>query len=277
MKKNKLLAVLVLFLLFGQYTIANNWLTSLEDGKKLALANNKFVLVDFWASWCGPCKRMDSESWSEEDVKALMNYYVPVKIDIDLNRAIAKQYGVNSIPHIFIMDGNGKVIYSETSYKRKSEVISLLKEYALSSEFMAQDLVNYYKNQTMANSFRLGVKYQDFSLHLNKSLRSHFLRVSHEYFKEAEKNLKEEKDNIQDMFYQKIELYQINELLINGKADKALNQLGKMNDIQSNNDLLFNFLNYTAHSILADDMVYEWSEKVTEIDKKKTLLYIDKR
>ena len=64
------------------------------------LQNDKLVLVDFWAEWCGPCKqiapRLDeiSEKYSET--------LSVCKVDVDSNRELALQYNVRSIPSLMI-------------------------------------------------------------------------------------------------------------------------------------------------------------------------------
>ena len=276
MNPAKFLMLISLMLLSAGSAKAENWMTSLEDAKMIALTTNKFILVDFWAPWCKPCKRMEIESWSDLNVQVLMNYFVPVKIDIDIERQLAHNYDVKSIPYIFIMDANGKVIHKELGYKSKSQVISFLKEFTLSSEFMAIDLINYHKNQNMANSFRLGAKYQDFSLRLDRSLKRDFLTVSQDYFNEAKKYLKEKESADNLRLIQKIELYEINEFLILDKADKALRQLEKIDLLETNNEDFYNFLNFVAHSILKDDRVEYWTAKVDENSIKKAQLYLNK-
>ncbi len=124
-------------LVIGLYTLtigAQNRMHSLENSKKLALASNKLILVDFWATWCEPCKKMDADTWSKNEVKDLMDNFVSVKIDIDEEKSIATKYGVRSIPSIFIIDANGKVIYNGLGYKDKVKTARLLEKYAIKKD-----------------------------------------------------------------------------------------------------------------------------------------------
>lgn len=65
---------------FGQV----NWQT-IEQASKVDLTKNKkMFFVDFATSWCGWCKRMDRESFSDPVVSAILNkYYIPVKFDAE--------------------------------------------------------------------------------------------------------------------------------------------------------------------------------------------------
>ena len=119
--------ILLLVIMFSQFSEAQ-WITSFGDAQKLALASNKFMIVDFWATWCGPCKKMEYESWSDAGVNELLNYYVQVKIDIDDAKDIAGRYGIESIPDMLILDGNGKVIYNFSGYHSAEELKNELKK-----------------------------------------------------------------------------------------------------------------------------------------------------
>lgn len=262
---------------FSANADSSNWLTSLDQAKKIALGSNKLILVDFWATWCGPCKRMDAESWSKKEVQILMNDYVSVKIDIDRNRSLAQKYGVQGIPYIFIMDGNGKVVYQQMSYKRKSEVIKLLKKYAINTSYLSADMINYYKKQNFITAFRLGIKYQDYSLHLGDSLRNDIIDVSTKYLDEARNYLKETEIKNKTLLKQKLDLFTIQEYLILNRPEKALKKLNKLhdNDLQEGNKKFYAFLKYVAYLQKNDEeMITKTKDEISETDLKKAELFI---
>lgn len=78
----------------------------LEDGLSLEdiTKDNKVVVVDFWAQWCGPCKAFGpifEEVAKEKD--GLVKF---VKVDVDKNSKVAALYNIRSIPTVlFIKDG----------------------------------------------------------------------------------------------------------------------------------------------------------------------------
>jgi len=269
-------SLLVIALLLGPNLVkADNWLYSLEDAKKMAIATNKLILVDFWASWCGPCKKMDSESWSKDEIKEVMDNYVSVQIDIDKYTEIAKQYNVRGIPYVFIMDPNGKVIYQHMSYMNKAQVKKLLNKFALNTTFLQRDYLIYNQNINSNSSFRLAQSYQNYAIYLDKNVRNDFLTLSLNYLKEVKKLLKKENRNNISM-NQKIELIAIQGKLIRGDYSKCVKELKKSfteKKIDERNRSLFYFLSYVSSKGINDTENSEiWFEKLKSTTNNTTYL-----
>lgn len=91
--------------------------------EEVVLNSDKPVLIDFWASWCGPC-RMQSPV-IEELSNELEDSAVIAKLNVDENPEIAAQFSVMSIPTlIFIKDG--KIVGRRTGVTPKATLLSML-------------------------------------------------------------------------------------------------------------------------------------------------------
>ena len=81
------------------------------------------VLVDFWASWCGPCKMMTPVV---EQIEKDMDGKAKVcKVNIDEEQNLAMEYGIMSIP-TFLIFKDGKVVNSVVGVRDKQELMNLL-------------------------------------------------------------------------------------------------------------------------------------------------------
>lgn len=87
------------------------------------LNSNIPVLVDFWASWCGPCKMMSPVV--DEIAKEMEGKAKVCKVNIDDEQDLAVKYGIMSIP-TFLIFKDGKVVNSIVGVQDKQKIINLL-------------------------------------------------------------------------------------------------------------------------------------------------------
>ena len=91
--------------------------------EEVVLKANKPVVVDFFATWCGPCSQMAPilESFAEEfDGK-----YVVAKIDVDENKEIAAEYSIMSIPTIKVFK-NGEAVKTALGVQTREMLLELV-------------------------------------------------------------------------------------------------------------------------------------------------------
>ena len=89
-------------------------------------SKEKPVLVDFWATWCGPCKMLSPlvEELAGEKSE-LLNV---AKIDVDENQAVSSQFGIMSIPTLILFK-DGKPVKQLVGYMPKARLLSQIEQY----------------------------------------------------------------------------------------------------------------------------------------------------
>ena len=94
-----------------------------ENFEREVLQSDKPVLIDFWASWCGPC-RMLSPTISEiaEEYKDKVKVG---KVNVDEEEELAAMFRVSSIPLLVVMK-DGKVVNSAVGVRPKEQIVGML-------------------------------------------------------------------------------------------------------------------------------------------------------
>jgi thioredoxin 1 len=88
---------------------------------------DKPVLVDFFAEWCGPCKMM---SPILKEVKDTLGDQVSiVKIDVDKNQSLAAKYQVRGVPTL-ILYKSGKQVWKQSGVVQKKDLVSIINSFS---------------------------------------------------------------------------------------------------------------------------------------------------
>lgn len=106
---------------------------SFEEAEKMALKEGKPLFVDFYASWCGPCKWMEESTFQDPEIRRILNEdYIAVKIDIDEFDGfnIKTKYDVRYLPTIMIFQ-NGRVVERVEETLGISKLSKLLENHKL--------------------------------------------------------------------------------------------------------------------------------------------------
>ncbi|MFV5700895.1 thioredoxin [Flavobacterium sp. XS2P12] len=89
------------------------------------IKSDKPVLIDFFATWCGPCKMLSPILREVKD--SLGDRVSIIKIDVDKNQQIASQYQVRGVPTMILFQ-NGKQLWRQSGVLTKEEIIKTIIE-----------------------------------------------------------------------------------------------------------------------------------------------------
>jgi len=102
--------------------ITGKWMSNFEEAKAIAKATGKLMMVDFMATWCGPCKMMEAEVFNSPRFKSESKDFVLVKIDVDIQKDVAGAYGVTAMPTVMFINGDGQVVHKFVGYGGPEQV-----------------------------------------------------------------------------------------------------------------------------------------------------------
>lgn len=289
----KLNLAIICCLFFSSVSVnAQDWMSNLQIAQKLALVQNKMVLM----VWEEDAKNdypvlvfnnnnnpvLIKDLFSNEELnKLIWDNFVPVSVpevmyddmyeEIKNKRSqfYLDKFNDNSLK---VMDVNGHIINVNMTIEDSFNLTKLIQDYSFNTKFLSHELRSYADSKTFLTSYFLASKYIDFSMYNKKSVTKDILDVAKIYLKNAAELLINEPADKQPELKQRLELLELEPFLLQGRSGKVLRVL-KRNEkmgIFDNNQAFAAFLYYTAHKIRNEQEKAEpWKSKISSINLKK--------
>lgn len=125
---------------------------SFEVAKDRATKEGKLLFVDFYASWCTPCKWMESTTFADPEVGSVLNKnYVSLKVDIDTQTgfALKEKFEISVLPTILIFNSQGELVERVQETLSRSKMLNLINFHLHSdNSVVKQHYFNKSPNQT---------------------------------------------------------------------------------------------------------------------------------
>lgn len=129
------LAILGAFMIVGglQQPAAGphlNWEYDEPTALETARQENKLVMLDFYAKWCGACNELDHKTFSNQDVVDRLENYITVKLDFttEQDKDLSEKYQIRGLPVVVFMDGNGKIYKRIEKFINAEDMLDLIDE-----------------------------------------------------------------------------------------------------------------------------------------------------
>lgn len=132
---------------------------SLSQVQQLAIKEHKYIFLDCYTTWCGPCKRMEKEAYTQANIIDFVNtHFVSLKLQMDSSdqdtkqtkqwyndaRRIAQEYHVSSYPTLLFISPEGRLVHRGVGYANPEHVLTLMKQ-ALDTNEQIYTLLNLYR------------------------------------------------------------------------------------------------------------------------------------
>ncbi|MBN2763424.1 MAG: thioredoxin family protein [Bacteroidales bacterium] len=162
-------------------------LRNYDLARSIASKSGRLIVMDFWASWCRPCKDMDVELWQNPATQKFATYFVGVRIDVEAEENLVKRYRASSIPKVIIATVNGDIIWEQEGYDEAATYMLVFEDLPSDVTELNKQLqiIAANKNDLQAN-YSAGLEFQRLGkVNNNSKLKNSFLKNSEVYLQKA--------------------------------------------------------------------------------------------
>ena len=103
-----------------------DWKSNYNNAMSVAKETGKPLLIEFGATWCGPCKAMEAEVWPDSKVVANAKKFVAIAVDVDRDRGTAGLFHVHVLPTIILADPWGNEIIRVQGYQSVNQLVAMM-------------------------------------------------------------------------------------------------------------------------------------------------------
>jgi len=141
---------------------------SYQDALAAASADGKFVFIDFYTTWCGPCKRLEEVTYRDSGVAGLLSDVVCLKFDAENGAGVdlADTYRVSAYPTLVLLGSDGNEIDRHIGYLDPGEFVQVFGDYRRGVNTVEDYRRRVAENPDDAESWKvLGMKHADAARH----------------------------------------------------------------------------------------------------------------
>ncbi len=99
-----------------------------KEAVEKARAENKLIFIDAYTTWCGPCKQMDKNTFTDEDVAAFFNEkFINLKLDMERGDGLTVQqrYKVSAFPTFLFLNADGEVVHKALGFQDADQFLAI--------------------------------------------------------------------------------------------------------------------------------------------------------